>query len=92
MVNPCFHLPRNVCKGEQEGPQAHSPFIQPRASRTSPTEKGPLLHAVGVHNRPPQDVPLWHMDSFMLKTIETLWAQEKLLEEFKLEKKSYYQR
>lgn len=29
-----------------------------------------------VHNRAPQDIPLWHVGYFELKTIETLWTQE----------------
>ena len=33
----------------------------------------------GAQNRPPQEVPLEHVIYFELKTIETLWAHEKIL-------------
>lgn len=33
----------------------------------------------GVQNRPPQDVPLGHVNYFELKSTETLQAQDKLL-------------
>lgn len=34
---------------------------------------------VGVQNKPPQDVLLWHVSYFELKVDRHLWAQEKLL-------------
>ena len=33
----------------------------------------------GVQIRLPQDVLLWHVDYFKVKTVKTLWTQEKLL-------------
>ena len=49
------------------------------------------LTTEGVHNEPSQHVPLWHMDYFELKAIETSRLQRNFcpslnyLEEFKLE-------
>lgn len=33
----------------------------------------------GIQNRPPQDVPIWHVNCFELKVVKTLWAHEKLV-------------
>lgn len=37
------------------------------------------MHTEGFQNRPPHDWPLWPVDCFQLKAIETLWAEEKFL-------------
>lgn len=45
---------------------------------------------MGVQNKSPENVPLWHVVYFELKAIETLWTREKYcsflnyLEEFQL--------
>lgn len=39
----------------------------------------PSFAAKGVHNRPLQDVPLWHGNCFELMATETLRALEKLV-------------
>ena len=58
-------------------------------------------HTESVQNKSPQNVPLWHVDFFELKAVETMRGQKKLfyflnLEEYKLggllQNKSYYQK
>lgn len=42
-------------------------------------EKAAIITTEGIQNRPPQNVPLWHMSCFEVKAVKSLWAQEELL-------------